>query len=242
MRMTEGQLRRIVREELREMKGETMSVEDKVAEYIRTHFVPGRPLVLPAHLARMVAGPSISGMEGPGAQAAMKAREPQIRGFKRLEDIELEPEEEYLPEMRTPLSPRFYAAKRAMGGYPEMSAEELEGAELERYPLERRNPLMFTGTEADNVARFNDEISSKLPMKGSMFKPARGSVKADGFVGTYEIKRVPDEPELFEASVMRGEDPDTEAGVASADTPYEAVMSAVENASYGRGSPFYGSF
>lgn len=244
MRITESALRRIVRQELREMKGVTMSVEDEVAEYIRTHFVPGKPLVLPAHLARRVAGPSISGMEGPGAQAAMKVREPQIRGFKRLEDIELnEPEEEeYLPEMRTPLSPRFYAAKRAMGGYPEMSAEELEGAELERYPLERRNPLMFTGTEADNVARFNDEISSKLPMKGSMFKPLMGSVKADDFVGTFEIKRVPGEPELFEASVMRGEDPDTEAGVASADTPYEAVMNAVENASYGRGSPFYGSF
>jgi len=109
MKITEGQLRRIIREELNEMRGVTISVDPAVAAYIKKHFVPGVPLVLPAHLARMVAGPSISGMEGPGAQAAMKAREPQIRGFKRLEDIELgsefgesefgEEEEEEFPGM-----------------------------------------------------------------------------------------------------------------------------------------------
>ena len=201
--------------------------------------------VLPAHLARRVAGPSISGMEGPGAQAAMKVREPQIRGFKRPEDIELnEPEgEEYLPEMRTPLSPRFYAAKRAMGGYPEMSAEELEGAELRGMPLERRNPSMFTGTDEDNIGRFNDMAMTAVRSRGRHM----GQIKtASGKAGEYEITRAPEDPEDFVASVSLDSE-DVVIGTSTAGTPYEAVEFAVEEAeiyleSERKPGSFYGSY
>jgi len=88
MRMTEGQLRRIVREALREATGETMSIDDEVSEYIRKHFVPGEPLELPAHLVSGVVTSS-GEWEGPGARAAMKFRKPKILGLKRPENIDL---------------------------------------------------------------------------------------------------------------------------------------------------------
>jgi len=44
-------------------------------------------------------------------------------------------EEEEMFEARRPLSPGFHAAKRRMGGYPSLSAEELEGAEMPTMPL-----------------------------------------------------------------------------------------------------------
>ena len=194
MRITESQLRRIVREELNEMRksGITLRVNPETGEYEES---------------------GLEDFPGAGAERARYQKASQHM-FRR-------------PKITDP----------DLGDKFERMMASLDLDEPGEYL-----PSMFTGTAADNVARFNDEISSKLPMKGSMFKPARGSVKTDDFVGTYEIKRVPGEPELFEASVMTVDDPDTEAGVASADTPYEAVMNAVENASYGRGSPFYGSF
>lgn len=194
MRITEGQLRRIIRQELNEMKGATFHRDLETGEWK-------------------------SGKEdfpGAGAEAARQVRARDL--FRRSSGGD--------PDFGKKLGRRY-----------EKMMASLDLDEPGEYL-----PSMFTGTEADNVARFNDEISSKLPMKGSMFKPASGPVKTEDFFGTYEIKRVPGEPELFEASVMRGEDPDTEAGVASADTPYEAVMNAVENASYSRRSPAYGRF
>lgn len=56
------------------MKGVTMSVEDEVAAYIKKHFVPGKPLVLPAYLAGKVVEPSTSGMEDFPSSGAEMAR------------------------------------------------------------------------------------------------------------------------------------------------------------------------
>jgi len=74
MKITEGQLRRIIREELNEMRGVTISVDPAVAAYIKKHFVPGVPLVLPAHLAGKVVELSTSETEDFPSSGAEMAR------------------------------------------------------------------------------------------------------------------------------------------------------------------------
>jgi hypothetical protein len=83
-------------------------------------------------------------------------------------------EEEELYEARGPLSPRFHAAKRRMGGYPSLSAEELEGAELPTMPLTRR---MGRG-EPTGPVDWNDFAPYGMDQVGAAFVEAGGDAAA----------------------------------------------------------------
>lgn len=83
-------------------------------------------------------------------------------------------EEEEMFEARRPLSPGFYAAKRRMGGYPALSAEELEGAELPTMPLTRR---MGRG-EPTGPVDWNDFAPYGMDQVGEAFVEAGGDAAA----------------------------------------------------------------
>lgn len=83
-------------------------------------------------------------------------------------------EEEEMFEARRPLSPGFYAAKRRMGGFPAMSAEELEGAEMPSMPLTRR---MGRG-EPTGPVDWNDFAPYGMDQVGEAFVEAGGDAAA----------------------------------------------------------------
>lgn len=83
-------------------------------------------------------------------------------------------EEEEMFEARRPLSPGFYAAKRRMGGYPALSAEELEGAEMPSMPLTRR---MGRG-EPTGPVDWNDFAPYGMDQVGEAFVEAGGDAAA----------------------------------------------------------------
>lgn len=77
-------------------------------------------------------------------------------------------------EARRPLSPGFYAAKRRMGGFPALSAEELEGAEMPSMPLTRR---MGRG-EPTVPVDWNDFAPYGMDQVGEAFVEAGGDAAA----------------------------------------------------------------
>jgi len=83
-------------------------------------------------------------------------------------------EEEEMFEARGPLSPRFHAAKRRMGGYPALSAEELEGAEMPTMPLTRR---VGRGEPVGDVD-WNDFAPYGMDQVGEAFVAAGGDAAA----------------------------------------------------------------